>query len=87
MFGLSKNPRPREHVQALEASTADRYARARNCAASNSSPTRPDHGPKERRVIARVEAAPMGRDTRYIVTNLMGRCGKHLYEKLYSARG
>ena len=29
----------------------------------------------------------MGRDTRYIVTNLEGPRGKHLYEKLYSARG
>jgi len=29
----------------------------------------------------------MGRDTRYIVTNLEGGRGKHLYEKLYSARG
>ena len=27
----------------------------------------------------------MGRDTRYIVTNLEGGRGKHLYEKLYSA--
>ena len=27
VFGLSKNPRLREHVQALEASTAARYAR------------------------------------------------------------
>jgi hypothetical protein len=29
----------------------------------------------------------MGRDTRYIVTNLEGGRGKHLYEKIYSARG
>ena len=29
----------------------------------------------------------MGRDTRYIVTNLMGPRGKHLYERIYSARG
>ncbi|CUH38918.1 Transposase DDE domain protein [Jannaschia seosinensis] len=29
----------------------------------------------------------MGRDTRYVVTNLEGGRGKHLYEKLYSARG
>ena len=42
---------------------------------------------KMRRVIARVEVGPLGRDTRYIVTNLKGGRGKHLYEKLYSARG
>ncbi len=29
----------------------------------------------------------MGRDTGYIITNLEGGRGKHLYEKLYSARG
>ena len=37
--------------------------------------------------IARVEVGPMGRDTRYIVTNLEGGRGKHLYETLYPARG
>ena len=43
--------------------------------------------PKARRVVARVEVSSRGRDTRYIVTNLNGVRGKHLYEKLYSARG
>jgi len=33
---------------------------------------------KPRRVIARVEVGPMGRDTRYIVTNLEGGRGKHV---------
>jgi len=37
-------------------------------------------------VIARVEATGQGSDVRYIVTNLIGR-GKHLYEKVYCARG
>ena len=41
---------------------------------------------KERKVIARVEATGQGTDVRYIVTNLSGR-GKHLYEKIYCARG
>ena len=41
---------------------------------------------KERKVIARVEATGLGNDTRFIVTNLTGR-GKHLYEKVYCARG
>ena len=40
-----------------------------------------------RRVIARVEVGPMGRDMRYIVTNLEGGRGKHLYEKSCSGRG
>ena len=39
-----------------------------------------------RKVIARVEATAMGTDARFIVTNLSGR-GKHLYEKVYCARG
>ena len=47
----------------------------------------PSRRHKDRRVIARVEVGLMGRDTRYIVTNLEGGRGKHLYEKLYFARG
>ena len=38
------------------------------------------------KVIARVEATAMGSDARFIVTNLEGR-SKHLYEKVYCARG
>ncbi|MCP4207674.1 MAG: IS1380 family transposase [Shimia sp.] len=41
---------------------------------------------KSRRVIARVEVTEQGSDVRYIVSNLPGR-GKHLYEKVYCARG
>lgn len=41
---------------------------------------------KERKVIARVEATKQGSDVRFIVTNLVGRA-KHLYEKVYCARG
>ena len=37
-------------------------------------------------MIARVEATGQGTDVLYIVTNLTGR-GKHLYEKIYCARG
>lgn len=38
-------------------------------------------------MIARVEVGPLGRGTRYIVTNLEGGRRKHLYEKLYFAWG
>ena len=42
----------------------------------------------ERRVIARVEARrSAGVETRFIVTNIPGGRAKHLYEKLYCARG
>ena len=37
-------------------------------------------------MIARVEATALGSDVRFIVTNLPGRA-KHLYEKVYCARG
>ena len=45
-----------------------------------------DSWSEERKVIARVEATDMGKDARFIVTNLPGR-GKVLYEKIYCARG
>ena len=41
---------------------------------------------REEKVIARVEATELGTDARFIVTSLTGR-GKHLYEKVYCARG
>ncbi|MEM8628323.1 MAG: IS1380 family transposase, partial [Pseudomonadota bacterium] len=41
---------------------------------------------RPRKVIARVEATGNGTDARFIVTNLEGR-GKHLYERVYCARG
>ena len=41
---------------------------------------------RARRVIARVEATAQGTDARFIVTSLEGR-SKHLYEKVYCARG
>jgi hypothetical protein len=88
VFGLSKNGRLREHVQTLEASTADRYARkGEKLRRFKTFSYGARSWSKERRVIARVEVGPLGRDTRFIVTNLMGSRGKHLYEKLYSARG
>lgn len=37
-------------------------------------------------MIARVEATALGADVRFVVTNLTGR-SKHLYEKVYCARG
>ncbi len=40
----------------------------------------------QEKVIARVEATDLGTDARFVVTSLTGR-GKHLYEKVYCARG
>jgi hypothetical protein len=88
VFGLSKNARLREKVQTLEGSTADRYARkGEKLRRFKSFSYAARSWSKERRVIARIEVGPMGRDTRFIVTNLEGSRGKHLYEKIYSARG
>lgn len=89
VLGLSRNARLQEEVQTLEASTAARYAgndgqkvrRLKTFTYAAGSWSKP------RRVVARVEVGPRGRDTRYIVTNLDGGRGKHLYEKVYSARG
>jgi hypothetical protein len=78
------------HVEALEKATAERFKAA------------PDRGKLRRftqfydaaqswrrveRIIARVEVRPEGSDTRFIVTNLEGGRAKHLYERLYCARG
>ena len=40
----------------------------------------------EEKVIARIEATALGSDARFVVTNLPGRA-KHLYERVYCARG
>jgi hypothetical protein len=41
---------------------------------------------RERHVVARLEATPLGLDVRYVVTTLAGPA-KHLYETVYCARG
>jgi hypothetical protein len=45
-----------------------------------------DSWSKPEKVIARVEATRLGKDTRFVATNLTGRA-KVLYEKVYCARG
>lgn len=88
VFGLSKNARLREHVKTLEASTADRYARKGQKLRRLKSFSYAARSWSEARcVIAWVEVGPLGRDTSYIVTNLEGGRGTHLYGRVYSARG
>ena len=89
VFGLSRNARLHEQVQALEASTAARYTRNEGQKVRRFKTFAYAAGSwsKARRVVARVEVSSRGRDTRYIVTNLDAGRGKHLYEKIYSARG
>jgi hypothetical protein len=40
-----------------------------------------------RRVIARIEATRKGADVRYVMTDIRYRSAKHLYDKVYCARG
>jgi hypothetical protein len=90
VLGLAPNAALCRHVAALEKSTTERFTAA------------PTHGKRRRftqfydaaqswsrveRIIARVEAGPEGSDTRFIVTSLSGGRAKHLYERLYCARG
>jgi len=90
VFGLAPNAALCRHVAALEKSTAARFKAA------------PGRGKVRRfgqfhdaaqswsrveRIIARVEAGLEGTDTRFIVTSLEGGRAKHLYQRLYCARG
>ena len=90
VFGLAPNVALARHVAALENSTDTRFKTA---------PTRgkvrrfmqfydaAQSWRRTERIIARVEAGSEGTDTRFIVTNLEGGRAKHLYERLYCARG
>jgi hypothetical protein len=42
---------------------------------------------KKRRVVARIEATPLGLDIRYVVTSLEDRTPEEIYATLYCARG
>jgi Transposase DDE domain group 1 len=90
LFGLAPNSARCRHLMALENSMAERARLA------------PSRGKLRRfmqfydaaeswsrveRIIARVEAGPAGTDIRFIVTNLEGGRAKHVYERLYCARG
>src|ERR1700735_2323527 len=44
-------------------------------------------GPRERRAVARIEAAALGLDIRFVVTNLEHGSAEWLYDTLYCARG
>jgi hypothetical protein len=68
-----------------------RVVRAEQDAAAVRDYTEIRHGAKswdcERRVIARIEATPLGLDTRFVVTSLTDPDPETLYAKLYCARG
>ena len=90
LFGLAGNAALSRHVTALEKSTAERFMAAPNRGKVRRFTQFYDAARSWRRVeriIARVEAGAEGTDTRFIVTNLEAGRAKHLYERLYCARG
>jgi hypothetical protein len=90
ILGVATSTTLRQHILALEQSTARRHA------------VRPGDGKLRRykeffdgarswsrveRIIARVEAGPLGTDTRFVVTSLADGSPRSLYEDLYCQRG
>jgi hypothetical protein len=90
IFGLAPNTALRRHVAELEKSTAARFKAApgrgkvRRFAQFHDAA---ESWSRVERIIARVEAGVEGTDTRFIVTSLEGGRAKHLYQRLYCARG
>ena len=92
VFGLPTNSRVRKHVETREADTVKHYKQHYDGKETKLRRFQEFfYGArswgKKRRVIARIEVGPMGRDTRFIVTSLTGHRSKYLYEKIYCARG
>jgi len=88
-LGVAPTTTLRHHVITLEQSTTVRNAAKAgeklrrfkefyDCAAS---------WDRVERIIARVEAGPLGVDTRFIVTSLDGISGRTVYQDIYCARG
>jgi hypothetical protein len=85
-LGVAPTTTLRKHIITLEQSTAVRKAGEKlrrfkefyDCAAS---------WDRVERIIARVEAGPLGVDTRFIVTSLDGISGRTVYQDIYCARG
>lgn len=91
VFGLARNPR-------LEASIADELAEAEAKAKESGKPERIFKELRyqtlkswscERRVVAKAEHLPKGKNPRFIVTSLTSEAveAKELYENIYCARG
>jgi len=91
VFGLARNPR-------LEASIADELAEAEAKSKESGKPERLFKELRyrtlktwscERRVVAKAEHLPKGKNPRFIVTSLTSETveAKELYEKIYCARG
>src|SRR5947207_8068016 len=90
IFGLAPNAALRRHVAALEKSTAARFkaapgrSKVRRFAQFHDAA---ESWSRVERIIDRIVAGVEGSDTRFIVTSLEGGRAKHLYQRLYCARG
>jgi hypothetical protein len=95
VIGLAPNAALARHVAVVEKSTAARFKAVPPRPGGGGGKVRrfmqfydaARSWSRVERIIARVEAGPDGTDTRFIVTNLEGGRAKHLYERLYCARG
>ena len=89
IFGVATTSTLRKHVIALEASTTARAEqtpgeKVRRFKEFNDGAASWDC---VERIIARVEAGPLGVDTRFIVTNLKAGSPRTVYQDIYCARG
>ncbi len=90
ILGLAPTSILRQHVEALEASSAARFeasARTGKVRRFKEFYDGAQSWSRTERIIARVEVGPQGADTRFIVTNLAGGRPKALYEEVYCRRG
>jgi hypothetical protein len=88
-LGVATTATLRQHVAALEASTAARHAASADQGKRRRYKTFFDGArswSRVERIIARVEAGPQGTDTRFIATSLAGD-PRRIYEEIYCGRG
>jgi hypothetical protein len=89
-LGVAPTTTLRKHVAALESSTAARAAAGGNGAKLRRFKDFYDGAAswdRVERIIARVEAGPLGTDSRFIVTSLPGGTPRTIYQNIYCARG
>lgn len=89
VLGLPPNKALRRHVADLEKSTAARFRAGSGAKVRRFKAFYDAAGSWSRaeRIIARIEVGSLGRDTRFVVTSLTEGRAKHVYEKVYCARG
>ena len=89
-LGVAPTSTLRKHVLSLEESTAARAAAVTDGTKLRRFKDFHDGAAswdRVERIVARVEAGPLGTDTRFIVTSLNGPSGRTIYQEIYCARG